>query len=1170
MKTRFYFLLLVFNFCCLVSVWGDSFTIVFKCNSSDGTRVLGTSLLEQVESGAEYCSSVSSTTAYFGKKGILLGSSSSNGKFTLTLNQTYKITNVTVRAIDAFLVDSKIVCGVSATSNTTCSTKLSYSEATDCSFNFDGSEMSTIYVATTQKRAYVASIVVTYVNPASLPSLATPTNLTSSLVDETSVQLSWDAVPNATKYQVTYTTPTGDSQQIETTTNNCTISSLAEQTTYSWSVKAIADGLTYRDSEASSSLSFTTGVLSTYTVKWIVNRTIVSQETLKKGAYVTALPTVANDAIGACADTFMGWSVSNLGLSAGQERPADLFTKLPNIPITSDTTFYAVFATKQTTKSYYLLTDEPADWCGQYLIAYDLSTKHYIMTSPAGNKNTNTYGVAMSVTASYNSTLKSIAASSVITPCQYTIAKTTNGYSILYDKDSCYLGVNTATVAKSGDYLRWDTKCIEKECEWTLAFNNGYVDIRNVNKSIYYLRFATTSTTERFYTYQKDGGGLIHLYRLDYDYADYRTECAIGAENLYVEDWDKTALRVKSAINCDAVYAVIPTTNNGVVSSISIAAQKNTDGSYTIMVPRLDTLACSNIVLKADKDGQLVASHSVKVPIVINTNTSTIALATEDLPETVCSTCDIVIRDKAILTHETSGRAAFRNIHVYAKSGLKLLSYISFAFDTLYMYAENDSVSYAITNNSNTTQTSVTFKRLVYIKRIDGRYWYTFSLPYNCCIADIRDLNNQPLGTFGTDWGIKYYDGEQCQRQATTAAAGDDGLHWKMMGASDTLHTGVGYIIALSYADESITRSIYFTPTAESTYIEDTSYKTASVYSWASNLTAAPRFHGWNFVGSPYISILNESTAEHGLNSSSLKMGYVDALTGEQVQKDNVYISVPDGADKRTYTQQIAANVPIYPFKAYFVQAIDPTDGMNQTNTLTYYRSDHSVVAAAPSSNMTRDSLIYAEITLSAPDGQDDNAGVLVSDRFTADYEIGDDLIKFYACYTKPQLYTLDASGAEYAYQAIPDTKAQHIPLTLYCPMVGEYTIALDFDKSTINAAQAIYLLHAGAVVADLLNEEYTFTVDQAGTQSGYSLDVRRTSQVALSIVGNSAARVYTRDNTLYVEGTAVGDMISVYDILGRLAYQTTVSSSETIIPLVQSGVYTICIGQNAIKIASY
>ena len=88
-----------------------------------------------------------------------------------------------------------------------------------------------------------------------------------------------------------------------------------------------------------------------YWVKWMVagQEYTAGDPTTFTDGQITAIPTDPDDdAIGNCANKFMGWSESNLGSAEGQAAPTDLFTTLAEaqeLTITEDKTFYAVFAT---------------------------------------------------------------------------------------------------------------------------------------------------------------------------------------------------------------------------------------------------------------------------------------------------------------------------------------------------------------------------------------------------------------------------------------------------------------------------------------------------------------------------------------------------------------------------------------------------------------------------------------------------------------------------------------------------------------------------------------------------------------------------------------------------------------------------------------------------------
>ena len=95
--------------------------------------------------------------------------------------------------------------------------------------------------------------------------------------------------------------------------------------------------------------------IKTYTVTWLVDGeayTTGSPTTVvNHGSKVTALPTAPeDDALGSCANSFVGWSTTQVGSSpyAGNISTLGLFTTTDGSPtITTNTTFYAVFGNAQ-------------------------------------------------------------------------------------------------------------------------------------------------------------------------------------------------------------------------------------------------------------------------------------------------------------------------------------------------------------------------------------------------------------------------------------------------------------------------------------------------------------------------------------------------------------------------------------------------------------------------------------------------------------------------------------------------------------------------------------------------------------------------------------------------------------------------------------------------------
>lgn len=611
------------------------------------------------------------------------------------------------------------------------------------------------------------------------------------------------------------------------------------------------------------------------------------------------------------------------------------------------------------------------------------------------------------------------------------------------------------------------------------------------------------------------------------------------------------------------------------IANLEIKGNRNEDGTYTIPIPELDTMACTNLRLQLKKKGTIQATREEKVPIIIYTTTDTknSTFFGGKLTDEICKTCDVVVRDNAQLLHTAGGKQQFRDMYVYTGSSLNIPENQTMSLDKVRMFATNDSVSYAIVNNSNDAAAAISVKEVSHVKRIDGRYWYPFSLPYDCNIADIDQLNGQPLGVYGMDWGIKYYDGQRRQSDGnSTTHYGEVSKYWTMMPENGQLKAYTGYIIGLFVpaADEPLMKSVNFPPATESAYTENADSKTTPITNWPDNLSAEPRHHGWNFVGSPYISLFGSNNLGEGLYNNNVKMGWTDAL-GKQQDKDNIYVSIPNGGNTNTYTQALASGVTIRPFSAYFVQAIDPTDGQSPLN-LTYSKGPRSLPTSAPARTAKADALILTELDITNG-ALRDNTGVLVSNVYSAEYEIGDDLTKMYAAAQKPQLYTIDAHNDKMAYQALPDVLAHAIPLGIYVPQAGNYTLSLNRYVSRLEAAKAVYLLHNGAVVANLLLSDYTVAASAKGTISGYSLDIRRAPEVVTDIVpaAGDAPYIIARDGVLAIANLPADAVVQVYDVLGHRLLQTDTHAAGTLqVPVPQTGVYTVVIttadGQQVLK----
>ncbi|MBR1786060.1 MAG: InlB B-repeat-containing protein [Paludibacteraceae bacterium] len=598
------------------------------------------------------------------------------------------------------------------------------------------------------------------------------------------------------------------------------------------------------------------------------------------------------------------------------------------------------------------------------------------------------------------------------------------------------------------------------------------------------------------------------------------------------------------------------------------------------------------------------ASETYKVPIVVdgpNENTTDTRFRggsdtqTEDhntLTELMCDSCDVVIRGGAKLTHNNnSGQSQFRNIQVYAGGKLMVTSGLNMDLDGIQVRSTNDEVGYAIINNADA---SITIDTIEHVKRIDDMYWYPFSLPYDCKVSHIRQLNGKTMGEYGDmagngDWMIQKYDGYNRQLNSTSASAGQDGQWWVRVEPNETLKAHQAYIIGLYTAeevsdDEGNTyrkmKYVYFPPLSQPGYTENgTDTKTANVTAWKDGSTAEAdrRHHGWNFVGLPYLSVFDPNDiaeANAGVNNSSVMIMGKIITNGAYIDTENVYVSIPDGGNSRTYTQVTAKNQKLEPFKGYFIQVADGSTAgsAGETKTIAYSKNGRTLTppSAPHRANNTGNAkamieLAMTEVTESTEvEPLTDNAGLLVSDDYSLDYEIGLDLTKMYAAAAKPQLFSYaETDNQKLAYNAMPVDNALNIPLGIYAPKKGIYTLSIKEKQSQLDNVTAVWLLHNGVQVKNLLFGDFQLDMPKKGLNNEYSIGVDMVHRVPTIISetdGTDNITVSQQDGRLFVDGLEDGATVTLYDMVGRQMSSAKASGGYAELAVPVAGSYNIVV----------
>lgn len=653
-------------------------------------------------------------------------------------------------------------------------------------------------------------------------------------------------------------------------------------------------------------------------------------------------------------------------------------------------------------------------------------------------------------------------------------------------------------------------------------------------------------------------------------YQNFITQCS----NVYVEEWDVDKIYIEAVEGMSSVE--LHSKENSTYTHIATTtASRNADGTYTITATNgttdLSDIACEKMRISIkDASNNVIAAQLYKVPIIVEN-----AIKTNDnwfvttLGASTCANCDVIIRDNAVLEHVAGGVNDFRNLTIYETAALRNEQTI-LSVEDLLIRSKRDDVGYAIIEKDNGF---ISANTVAHTKRIDAAYWYTFALPYDCKIADITQANGKSMGEYGKHWGIKYYDGQARQESGTTAGQGNSSQFWEPMPVNGVLEANHGYIIALfdaSVQDDNEMRTIYFPPAENKEYTESgTGSKATTIVNWTDNLECDQQHHGWNFTSTPYISIFNPSgMADNedgaGMNASNVLMtGKINLVDGSYYEEtlEDVYVSIPSTQGAKYYDQQLASSTSLMPFSAYFVQAVDPETGSSETKTLTYAKGARTLPTSAPARAAATKQRVLVELKTTAPDGQTDNTGVWVDERYTTNYEIAADLTKMYATGTKPQLYTW-ANNQRMAYNALPDNAATYVPLGLYAPVAGNYMIAINQRVSRLQGAESVELLYNNAVVANLLVQDYILTANQ-GENSGYALRVHRKAQVSTATdnISGSTITLIANDGYISLTGVPTDAKVNIYDMLGRLI-ATQNADGQTVInmPMIPQGVYNIVI----------
>jgi uncharacterized repeat protein (TIGR02543 family) len=482
-----------------------------------------------------------------------------------------------------------------------------------------------------------------------------------------------------------------------------------------------------------------------------------------------------------------------------------------------------------------------------------------------------------------------------------------------------------------------------------------------------------------------------------------------------------------------------------VIKSIPISASI-VDGYYQINIPQLDTLSCTNLKIIVKEEGtNNELEETYKIPIMITENTTT--TTAKFFNKRDCDECDVVVLAGKKLTVDGI-LSENRDLKLYEGARLNVPSGTEYTLKSLAFRRNNDSVSSIYMGGGELHLNKLYFD--LYITPDD---WQYVSIPSIFKASDVKFINGK-TPKYGEDFTIGYYDGND------RAINKKDG--WKLASIGKEFIPGQGFILGLD--DKHKRKEFRIEIPIDSIVGESHNKKITDLHSWGAQRDVTPNHKGWNLIGNPYMSYYDTDF------STPIKVGeLVKDSTGNQWNgrwvykagseiKNLRYAVIPskDAIDEAAggYKSVLLDSYELRPFTAFFVQ-IGGENENTQTICLNNAKRINKMIAR--SYQEQEDDELFLRVKV-------DNwkTGCFISNKFTEEYEPGDDLESRYPIYQSIGGYNL-------LYSAINDSIIEH-GVQVTSPNGILY---LD-EKVNTNKFEYIYANHNGSWY-DLIHGE---TVD--------------------------------------------------------------------------------------------
>lgn len=500
--------------------------------------------------------------------------------------------------------------------------------------------------------------------------------------------------------------------------------------------------------------------------------------------------------------------------------------------------------------------------------------------------------------------------------------------------------------------------------------------------------------------------------------------------------------------------------------------------------------------------GTEIGVSQVTIPTVIATSADMYSIATTKAAWAAKS--EVYVLPGATLTANAGsfsgeGALSVSNLHLYPGATLNV-STGTFNASTLRLHngwtragtKKYDVARVYIADDAALTKTTASMDYDIY-EPSEGRHFYPLAVPFPVAVSAINYADSWLAGyaNYGMSgqYVIKEYNGER------RAEKGPDQVNnWTPIAPDATLSPGKGYIMtAIPVYGEAIIRvpltfDNAWTADGEKATVSDVTKNVVAVTAYSGTAAGDKKVNkGWNLLGVPFMSCYTTSAgmyADEG--SATVIQGKFNFEDGTWDSEDKVrYVNVPvHDFSEYVQTDITDDDTKLLPGWCFFVQI--ETSG-NLKFLTAQQAQNSSLPIYAP--KLEDSPVVKTGIILS--DGEkSDKTTFLISDKYSAEYEIGEDLEKMFGSAFTLSTYSM-MNNTKLAYNALsPDEAKLAIPVGVRIPEDGEYTFSLNPRYEEANIERLDLIDYETSQITNLMTDSYTFTMTQGENTERFALNV--------------------------------------------------------------------------------